>query len=319
MVNQKDIQKAVEILRSGGLVAFPTETVYGLGADASNLDALRKVFAAKQRPIDHPLIVHLADVAELTHWAREVPASAERLAQVFWPGPLTLILKKAAHVSDMVTGNQDTIGLRIPNHPIARALLRAFGGGLAAPSANRFGRISPTTAEAVQEELEQAVNMILDGGQCDVGLESTIVDVSSEHPVVLRPGRITSQEIEAVLREPVSFGKKNSPRVSGSLESHYAPRTPTALVAKAELSNYVKNLAALDLPCVVLSYESIALEREGVTCLVMSADPKQYAHDLYRVMRELDKKKLKLIVIEALPEGQDWDAIRDRVQRATAK
>jgi L-threonylcarbamoyladenylate synthase len=318
VVNQKDIQKAVDILRQGGLVAMPTETVYGLGGDASNPAALRKIFAAKERPIDHPLIVHLADMTDVGHWALEVPDSAIRLAEAFWPGPLTLILKKASHVSDMVTGNQDTVGLRVPSHPVARALLKAFGGGLAAPSANRFGRISPTTAQAVEEELGRAVDLILDGGQCDVGLESTIVDVTGELPVVLRPGRITSLAIEAVLHQQVSVAKQNSPRVSGSLESHYAPRTATALVSASELSAYISHLDSANLPCAVLSYASCAILREGVEWVEMSCDSKQYAHDLYRVMRELDKKKFKLLVIEAIPEGQDWDAVRDRLQRATA-
>src|SRR4029078_13456997 len=194
----QDINQAVAILRSGGLVAMPTETVYGLAADARNPEALRKIFLAKQRPSDHPLIVHIADMEQLPQWTSAVSALAQKLARAFWPGPMTLILPKADSVLDLITGKQTTIGIRIPNHPVAQALLKAFGSGVAAPSANRFGHISPTTAEAVREELGDAVDMVLDGGQCDIGVESTIIDVSRGDPVILRPGMISAADIEAV-------------------------------------------------------------------------------------------------------------------------
>jgi L-threonylcarbamoyladenylate synthase len=250
------INQAVNILRTGGLVAFPTETVYGLGADARNSEALAKIFAAKQRPMDHPLIVHLADVSQLTDWAREIPESAHQLADIFWPGPLTLILKKARGVVDLVTGGQETVGLRIPSHPVAQALLKEFNSGIAAPSANRFGRISPTSAEAVREELGQSVDLILSGGQCEVGLESTILDLSSDIPVILRPGMITGLQIESILNIPVLYQKKNAPRVSGALESHYAPDTPLALIQSDHLLDYLRQVpdqkvAVLTRACVV--------------------------------------------------------------------
>ena len=194
-----DIQRAVALLRQGELVALPTETVYGLDADALNPDAVAKIFAAKGRPSDHPLIVHLADAEALTTWARDIPKDAIALARAFWPGPLTLILKKEEGVPDIVTGGQDTVGLRVPNHPIALQLLRAFGSGLAAPSANRFGRISPTTAEHVRQELGDRVPLILDGGPCQVGLESTILDLSRGVPVILRPGAIGADDIARVI------------------------------------------------------------------------------------------------------------------------
>ena len=197
------LAEAVELLRAGELVAFPTETVYGLGADAGNPEALAKIFAAKGRPADHPLIVHVPDVAHLDQWAREIPDAAHLLAQAFWPGPLTLILKRQPTVPDLVTGGQDTVGLRIPHHPLALQLLKAFDGGIAAPSANRFGHISPTTAQHVREELGAAVALVLDGGPCSVGIESTIVDLSRGDPVILRPGMISAAQIDQALHQQV--------------------------------------------------------------------------------------------------------------------
>src|SRR5690349_18882777 len=214
------IKEAVGILRAGGLVAFPTETVYGLGADASNPEAVKKIYAAKGRPRNHPLIVHLANAAQLRDWAADVPHAAERLAQRFWPGPLTLVVKRAAHVNELVTGGQDTIALRVPSHAIAQALLGRFGGGIAAPSANRYGRVSATTAEHVRAEFGTTVDCVLAGGECDVGIESTIVDVSGADPALLRPGSITSGDIEALLGRPLGAARPGSPRAPGTLPKH---------------------------------------------------------------------------------------------------
>lgn len=314
---QNLINKAVEILRSGGLVGIPTETVYGLGADARNPEALKKIFAAKQRPIDHPLIVHLADASQLSEWAVDISDSAVILAKHFWPGPLTLILKKAPHVSDLVTGGQDTIGLRVPSHPVAHALLQTFGSGIAAPSANRFGRISPTTAEAVREELGDAVDLVLDGGACEVGVESTIVDVTTDEPVILRPGMITATQISEVLKKSIAAKKKDAPRVSGSLETHYAPVTKTSLVNSKNISAFLQNLKTEDFPVALLIREKLNVP-ELVETVLMSENPKQYAHDLYHVMRGLDKKKFKQIIIEEVPDDSEWDAIRDRLTRAAS-
>ncbi len=311
---RNDIAKAVEILKQGGLVAIPTETVYGLGADARNPDALRKIFLAKQRPMDHPVIVHLAAVAELSEWACDVSEAALTLANTYWPGPLTLILKKAAAVNKLITGGQNTIGLRVPNHPVALELLQHFGGGIAAPSANRFGRISPTTANAVREELGDVVDLILDGGQCAVGVESTIVDVSGNTPVILRPGMISAAEIEKTLHQSIGTKTKNAPRVSGSLESHYAPNTKTRLLTAAEIDL----LLSTDKPFAIVSLRDISVHGSNIFIRKMPNTAAEYAHDLYSVLRDLDKKQFNQIIIETVPEFSEWDAIRDRLQRATS-
>lgn len=319
MVNQTEIDKAVQVLREGGLVGMPTETVYGLAADASSPDSLRKIFAAKGRPEDHPLIVHVGAVNELSKWARDISEDALKLAHAMWPGPLTLILKKAPHVSDLVTGKQDTVGLRIPGHPVALALLKAFGGGLAAPSANRFGRISPTTADAVREELGGTVSLVLEGGQCDVGVESTIVDMSGEHPVILRPGMISATQIEEVLNKSLSVAEQQgSPRVSGSLESHYAPLTKTRLIESQNIINFLEKVSANELPVVVLTYSVPQQDFERVKWILMPSDAKGYAHDLYHVLRQVDKEHFSQILIEEVPLSSDWGAVRDRLQRASS-
>lgn len=302
------------ILKRGGLVGLPTETVYGLAADAKNSDALRKIFLAKQRPIDHPLIVHIADIGQLPQWASSVSPLALSLAKAFWPGPMTLILPKAEGVLDLITGNQATIGIRIPSHPVAQALLKAFGSGVAAPSANRFGHISPTTAEAVREELGDAVDIVLEGGQCDIGVESTIIDVSRGEPVILRPGMISAADIEAVLHCHLSTKQDNAPRVSGSLALHYSPTTPTQLLRRENF----QQLEDIDFSCVVLVRTPVFINNPHIKVVVMSDQPKKYAHDIYKTLRELDKKGYKRIYIETIPENAEWDAVRDRVSRATA-
>ncbi|MEO8040870.1 MAG: L-threonylcarbamoyladenylate synthase, partial [Betaproteobacteria bacterium] len=238
-MSPEEIERGAALLRAGGLVAFPTETVYGLGADASNPVAVRRVFDAKGRPADHPVIVHLADRGQLGSWAREVPDAANRLADAFWPGPLTLVLKRALGVSDLVTGGQDSVGLRVPSHPVAQALLRSFGGGVVAPSANRFGRISPTTAEHVRAELGMRVDLVLDGGASDVGIESTIVDVSGAVPALLRPGMIGLAQLEAVLGRLVVSPSSDSPRAPGTLAAHYAPTTPLQLLERAAIDRHL--------------------------------------------------------------------------------
>jgi len=316
MLLAESINYAAKILRAGELVAFPTETVYGLGADASQPEALKKIFIAKQRPMDHPLIVHISTVLQLSIWAREIPPLAFQLAEAFWPGPLTLILKKSLAVSDLITGHQDTIGLRIPAHPVALALLKNFGGGIAAPSANRFGRISPTSAEAVREELGEAVDLILEGGDCEVGLESTILDLSNDVPVILRPGMITAQQIAAVIKIPVLLAQKNAPRVSGSLESHYAPQTKMILMEREELISYVEKI---NFPVAVLVRKPLSTKNKSVQVILMPEDAKNYAHDLYRILRELDHRSFNELLVERVPLTSDWIAITDRLKRANFK
>jgi L-threonylcarbamoyladenylate synthase len=314
MLNSNVIEAAA-ILSQGGLVAFPTETVYGLGADAKNPDAIARVFAAKGRPKSHPLIVHVASWALVEEWARDIPKEAFLLAQSYWPGPLTLILKKQKHVLDILTGGQDTIGLRIPRHPIALELLHVFGDGIAAPSANQFTRISPTTALAVQQELGAHVDVILDGGECEVGLESTIVDLSSDKPRILRPGMILVTDLAQILEQPVVAisPESSSVRTAGMCELHYAPRTKTKLISSDQLTS----LAVDNLPAVVIYCSNFVVpKQENVTYIRMPNDAKSYAHQLYQTLREADQANVELLLIECVPEGGEWEAIRDRLKKA---
>ncbi len=320
-----DYQRAVDLLIAGELVAIPTETVYGLGADAANPAAVVKIFAAKGRPADHPLIVHLAGHDAVDHWAEQVPAVAWELMETFWPGPLTLILKKQAWVPDAVTGGQDTVGLRVPGHPVALELLRRFArvkgehAGIAAPSANRFGRISPTTAAHVAEELGDVVPLILDGGPCKVGIESTIIDCSRGEPVVLRPGHISPAHLEAVLgRQPQIETSQGAPRVSGSLEAHYAPSTPLRIVAGERLLDFINAQRHRGGQCAVISANQPPQAGMPHAWRLMPADPVGYAHDLYAALRDMDHAGVDLIVVEALPQGQEWAAVADRLRRAAA-
>lgn len=252
------IDQAVTLLRQGGLVAIPTETVYGLGADATNEAAVRKIFQVKERPYDHPLIVHLAHIEQLKDWALDISPAAMKLAQAFWPGPLTIIFKKQPHVLNVVTGNQDTVALRIPRHPIAQAVLHAFGGGIAAPSANKFTHISPTTASAVQEELGGEVELILDGGACEVGLESTIIDMSGVKPNILRPGMISAEAIFEIINKPINISQQQTTlRAPGMHHLHYAPRTKTELISTKKISLLLPTLKSEDLPIVFLVYSDL--------------------------------------------------------------
>ena len=314
-VSQDQINAAAQALRDGDLVAFPTETVYGLGADASNPAAVRKIFTAKGRPSNHPVIVHLEGVVQLSHWAREVPEVAWKLAEHFWPGPLTLVLPRAAQVSDAVTGGQDTIAMRVPSHPVAQQLLRAFGGGIAAPSANRYGRLSPTRAEHVRAELGETVRVILDGGECLVGLESTIVAVESDTLRLLRPGAVTESQLRGFTSRVEVGAAAASPRVPGSTLSHYAPTTPVSLAddidARAAALSNGGRVAVLALrppvkPC------------SGVLWVNAGDEPRQYARNLYANLRALDLAGCDRILVQSVPRGEPWDAIRDRLARAAA-
>jgi L-threonylcarbamoyladenylate synthase len=309
------IEKAVHILRGGGLVAFPTETVYGLGADAANPAAVRKVFQAKGRPADHPLIVHIADMSALKNWAAEVPRGAWLLAEKYWPGPLTIILKRAAHVSDVVTGGQRTLGLRVPAHPVAQRLLRAFGGGIAAPSANRYGHLSPTNAQHVRDDLGAAVDCILDGGACPVGIESTIVDLSSSQPALLRPGQISARQIEDALLAQLAAPSAASPRASGTLASHYAPRLPLKLVPGEQIEAYLRKEAA-GVPTAVLARRNRPRDTQAALWQVAPEAPQAYAQQLYGLLRRLDTAGCQWIIAELPPDLPEWAAIRDRLTRA---
>ncbi|HET7095901.1 MAG TPA: L-threonylcarbamoyladenylate synthase [Casimicrobiaceae bacterium] len=314
--NRASIARAVAKLHAGELIAFPTETVYGLGADASRTDAVRKIFAAKGRPVDHPVIVHLHEFAELANWVRSVPDGARKLALAFWPGPLTLILPRAVNVADAITGGQDTVGIRVPSHPVARALLAEFGGGIAAPSANRFGRISPTTAQHVAEDLGDSVSIILDGGQCAVGIESTIVAFAGDEPMLLRPGAIGTADLERVLGRTLRMPASAAPRAPGTLAAHYAPKTPATLVPPNALHAELEQLAERDEVIAVLARTVARPPEFSDAWIDAPSDPAAYAHDLYANLRALDHANADAILIEAVPAGDEWLAIRDRLERA---
>lgn len=318
-VVERDIESAINALKQGKLVALPTETVYGLGADASNPQALRKLYQLKGRPEKHPVIVHLASVEQLNDWAIDIPDTAYRLAEAFWPGPLTMILKRATSVPDEVTGGQDTVGVRVPNHPVALALLNAFQGGIAAPSANRFGRLSPTTARHVREEFGDNIAMILDGGPCQVGVESTIIDLSGGEPVILRPGMITPERIEQVLGFKVAISQPHQvkTRAPGTLESHYAPHTPLLLVPAEQLVQTAQSFISQGRIVAIFSREKkpelLSSQAYWVTAPSLA---EAYAQVLYARLHELDHLGADILLVEAVPEDEAWLAVRDRLQRA---
>lgn len=314
------IEEAARLLEAGQLVAFPTETVYGLGADAENPDAVASIYRAKGRPSDHPVIVHVAPGADISYWAGEIPAAAKTLMAAFWPGPLTLIFKKADHIPDTVTGGQDTIGLRCPSHPVAQALLKAFKqgkGGIGAPSANKFGRVSPTTAAHVREEFAGEGLAVLDGGQSDVGIESTIVDmtrIASLGPVLLRPGHISADDIAAVLGQAPAVPDQAAPRASGTLASHYAPRTPVVLVSSGELEDICARIAQTGRKLALIAQ----VQPQGLFAAtrLMPSEPAGYAHDLYSALRDMDHTGADVIVVQQPGQGAPWQGVNDRLKRA---
>jgi L-threonylcarbamoyladenylate synthase len=337
------INEAVQTLRDGGLVAFPTETVYGLGADAKNPDAIKQIFTAKGRPSNHPLIVHLAapdkfDQAQvdwvpvLAPWVRDLSEDALKLINAFWPGPLTLVFKKDKSVLNELTGGQDTVAIRAPAHPIAQELLRKFKGGVVAPSANRFGKVSPTSAADVRSEFEGMLDlMILDGGDCEVGIESTIIDLSSgDHPVLLRPGLITPGEIftktgiKVYLPGEMGSTKQGSdtPRVSGSLRAHYAPTTPLRMYPSGRVLDALSEFPDIKSRVAVAVWDSdSSLGHDGHPSVhfeevIVPSDSAAFASRLYRSLRDLDQQGWDLILFPEPPAGEEWDGVRDRLQRA---
>lgn len=312
----EEIADAARRLARGEVVAFPTETVYGLGADASNPAAVAKIFALKRRPSEHPLIVHLERASDLDRWALDIPDAARELAAHFWPGALTMILRKAPHVPMDVTGGQESVGLRVPSG-LANRLLGAFNrlgerGGIAAPSANRFGHVSPTTAQHVRDEFGPDLP-VLDGGACEIGLESTIIDFSRGTPVLLRPGGISRARIEQVLGEALGQDLAGAPRASGTLAAHYAPRTALTLVDRATVA---EELRSPDVAVLALGYEP-ALANVAAW-IAGSNDPERYGHDLYANLRSLDASGAERILVEAPPKAPEWEAVNDRLARAAA-
>lgn len=318
-MDQAEVDEAARALRAGRLVAFPTETVYGLGADASNAEAVREVFALKGRPANHPLIVHLHAATQLDDWAIGIPAVARRLADAFWPGPLTLVLARAPRVPDAVTGGQDSVALRVPSHPVARALLATFGGGIAAPSANRYGRVSATCAAHVREEFGDDSPLVLDGGESEVGLESTIVSCLEDPPRLLRPGTITAAQLAAVAGGIKVGATDDAPRTPGSTRSHYAPRTPVTLMDPAALDQAVASELSAGRCVAVLARRPSAGRSSQMTWIDAGTGLESYAHALYSNLRTLDKAGCDRLLVEAVPVDAAWDAVRDRLARAAAR
>ena len=324
----ENISRAVAWLRAGEPIGLPTETVYGLAADAANADAVAKIFSAKGRPTDHPVIVHVASTEAAKAWAAHWPEAADKLANAFWPGPMTLIVKRAAHVLDAVTGGQDTVGLRVPSHPVAQAVLREFGHdrplscGLAAPSANQFGQVSPTTAAHVAAEFPDRLLLILDGGTCEVGVESTIIDVSADTVRVLRPGRVRTSEIEQVLGAPLAELGHDAPQVSGTLPSHYAPHTQTLMLATARLKMQLRAFRQAQvrqpMRCVI-THSFDAEPAEHLRAIRLAADAETWEYELYALLRALDEKRYGTLIVETPPDTPEWDAVNDRVKRATQR
>ena len=320
-----DIDVAARALEAGRLVAFPTETVYGLGADAENPAAVAAIYAAKGRPQDHPVIVHVAPGASLDYWCADIPPEARQLADAFWPGPLTMILKRAPNIPDAVSGGQDTVGIRCPSHPVAISLLQAFKGGqggVAAPSANKFGHVSPTTAQHVRDEFGDAVGdgariaAVLDGGQSEVGIESTIVDLSrlqTHGPVLLRPGHISAEAIAAVIDRLPARPDAAAPRASGTLESHYAPHTPVAMQDTATLTGTLARLHAAGRKVALIHYSVLPATHAEVA---LPATPDGFAHALYAALRAMDGVGADVILVEAPPQDGAWLGVNDRLRRA---
>jgi len=315
------LQQAAGLLAAGELVAFPTETVYGLGARADDDAAVAKIFDAKGRPANHPLIVHVAEPRDAERFARSVPAVARRLMDAFWPGPLTLILPRADGLAAAAAGGQSSIGLRCPSHPVARALLAAAQqrgvAGVAAPSANRFGRISPTLAAHVASEFGDALT-VLDGGACELGIESSIIDCSRGHPVLLRPGVLTRARIEAAAGEPLLAPDADAPRASGTLAAHYAPNAKLRLMSLQMLTSALQLLGDQPMKLAVYSRSVPLGAANGVRHRRMPALPDQAAHELFSVLRELDAEGAQLIWVEEPPADPEWDGVRDRLLRAAA-
>ncbi len=335
------IQEAAKRLAEGDLVAFPTETVYGLGADAENPSAVAKIYQTKGRPQNHPVIVHLAPNADLSYWVSEVPVEAKKLIQHFWPGPLTLILPRAAHIPDAVSGGQSSVGVRCPSHPVAQALLTAFSalkpngqGGVAAPSANKFGQVSPTSASHVVSEfpaeIQAGLLSVLEGDDSDIGIESTIVDLSRVKEgvgaVLLRPGHITRAQLADVLGYEPASPDKAAPRVSGSLKAHYAPRTPLQMVCEEECKQLVSHIPAGE-KWVLMAFKEIVsqvtsqastMETGSLETYAVSSDPVAYAREIYGLLRRLDEQGYQRICVQALPQDANWEALNDRLQRAAA-
>jgi L-threonylcarbamoyladenylate synthase len=300
-------------------VAFPTETVYGLGADADNAGALARLYAVKGRPGEHPVIVHVGAPGQLDDWAADVPVAARRLGDALWPGPLTLVVRRAARVLDAVTGGGDTVGVRVPDQPVALALLSAFGGGIAAPSANHFGQVSPTTADDVRADLGDDVDVVLDDGPCTVGVESTIVDCTGDDLVILRPGGVTRERIEEVSGQAVGVRSDGLVRAPGTLKSHYAPEATVLVVDRQDLAERATALLAAGERVAVLAPDPIPALPADVVVLDAPANADEYARVLYARLREADRRGVDVLLAVPPPDAGVGVAVGDRLRRAAGR
>lgn len=329
-ISKKQLETTVALLQQGGLVALPTETVYGLAADASNEHAVSKIFKAKGRPSNHPVIVHVGSIDQLNQWAKDIPDYALKLAKTFWPGPMTLILKKQKSVLDAITGGQDSVGIRIPSNPIMQKVLQRFDGGLAAPSANRFGHISPSSARHVKQSLGDNVDLIIDGGPTSIGIESTIIDCTGNHPRILRHGMITENDIEKAAGLTILKNTSDAPRVSGALKSHYSPVTKTFLANAQDITKHLQDNRSI----VVLSRSKPNVNKVIIHdariptrstqyqgkqhWIIMPNDAQAYAHSLYEQLHFADNLACDALLIEEVPNTMRWKGINDRLKKASA-
>ena len=313
--NDIDLDKATQLLSDGELVAIPTETVYGLAADASNISAINKIFEVKKRPPSHPLILHLRSIDQLNDWAIEIPNDVHTLAKHFWPGPMSLLLKKHPDVLSEITGGSDKICIRIPNHPVTLSLLRNLNKGIVAPSANLFGRVSPTSAQHVLDDLDGKISAILDGGQCEVGLESTIIDLTEIKPKILRPGGLPIAHVEEVLDQKILPHSNSDEKISGNLLNHYQPRASVHPYKKSEIEHLINDI--LTNKSVLLPLSDI--NKDNIHIHQMPKDAYQYGQVFYSTLRLMDDKKYEKIYIELPPKKSEWYAIHDRIKKASFK
>ncbi len=308
------IDEAVTLLQNGEVVAVPTETVYGLAADAKNIEAINKIFISKGRPSEHPLIVHVDTLARVSDWAEQIPENAKKLAASFWPGPLTMIFTKKNEVSSLITGGLPTVAVRIPNHMIALEIIKKLGNGIVAPSANAHKKTSPTKPEHVLKTLEGKIAAIVDGGTCSVGIESTIIDMSKEIPIILRPGAITKEMIEKVLGITIQSPLKHNEKVSGNMEFHYQPEKPLYLMTREQIEKLLPTEDAV----AIMHYSSLP-QNKNVTYYTMPTDKTVYAQALYTTLHSIDNTDVKKIIVEKPPFLSEWSDINDRLIKAASK
>jgi L-threonylcarbamoyladenylate synthase len=315
---EKDILEASSMLKKGQIVAVPTETVYGLAADARNIDAVKQIFTIKNRPVNHPLIVHIASIDQLSEWAKDIPPAAYILAKHFWPGPLSLLLTKNYSVNDIITGGLKTIVVRVPNHKALLKILNELNSGLAAPSANPYKRISPTSSQHVMSTLSGKIDAILDGGSCTIGVESTILDLSKNTISILRKGPITKKMIEEVLKISIDSPLAHLENVPGNITSHYQPYTKTSLLSLDEIESKLSLIENKDKIFGVIHYSDFKLKYNNIKTIKLSKNKEEYSRLIYSYLHELDKAMVQQILVETPPNEEAWEDILDRLSKASA-